>query len=710
MNFKEFSKLIYNNFVNLTKTGKLYRSEINGSKVWETYINNFTKENNPIFRDPNSSTHECNLCNNFIRRYGNIVAIDANYNIITMFDIELSEDNEYYNSCKAISELLKSNKIANVFFETFSELNSLPYESCKKSNSVFRLGIEKNPKQYSKEEAEKFGVVKPNEIREFNHFHLDLPKQFVDTGNDSIERIMADYRDNKNVFQRAMNEIPLDSYKLMIDLINQGSLPSSEQYIPILNEYVQFVTEYNNVSNNQKDNWCWNKSYELRGKSKFLGTLQGEFLKDVSEGKELQKSCDDYNKRNDSANWGIAKKALTQGMKDAVTKLIKELGCEKSFERRHATMDDILVDEIRHINVDNDTVTKEATLFDKLTIAKSTRFKRAEFDKVETVTIDKFMTDILPTCTSVELFLENKHERNLCNITTALDDTAPNIFKYGNLKSKTFNGNLAGKSQIKEEVKTKGGKVDGVLRFSMMWADGNQDNSDLDLHCVEPNRFEIYFGNKRNPTTGGNLDIDITQPNGKLAVENITFPSLSRMTEGVYKLFIRQFSARGSKGFKAEIEFNDELYSYTYDKPVQEDIQIAEVTLKNGVFTIVHKLPVVDGIGVVKTIYNLETNQFHKVNLICLSPNYWGESNVGIKHYMFMLQNCKTDVPSVSFHTEDLLPELAKNNAAMRDLAYMTMIEPTNKQLAGLGFNSTVKDEIILKLTGSFKRVVKIQI
>jgi hypothetical protein len=570
--------------------------------------------------------------------------------------------------------------------------------------------LKKNPKQYNKEEAEKFGVVKPDEIREFSHFHLDLPKQFVDTGNDSIERIMADYRDNKNVFQRGMSEIPLDSYKLMIDLINQGSLPSSEQYIPILNEYVQFVTEYNNVSNNQKDNWCWNKSYELRGKSKFLGTLQGEFLKDVSEGKELQKSCDDYNKRNDSANWGIAKKALTQGMKDSVTKLIKELGCEKSFERRHATMDDIYINEIRHINVDNDTVTKEATLFDKLTIAKSTRFKRAEFDKVETVTIDKFMTDILPTCTSVELFLENKHERNLCNITTALDDTAPNIFKYGNLKSKTFNGNLAGKSQLKEEVKTKGGKVDGVLRFSMMWADGNQDNSDLDLHCIEPNRFEIYFGNKRNPTTGGNLDIDITQPNGKLAVENITFPSLSRMTEGVYKLFIRQFSARGSKGFKAEIEFNDELYSYTYDKPVQGDIQIAEVTLKNGVFTIVHKLPVVDGIGVVKTIYNLETNQFHKVNLICLSPNYWGESNVGIKHYMFMLQNCKTDVPIVSFHTEDLLPELAKNNAAMRDLAYMTMIEPTNKQLAGLGFNSTVKDEIILKLTGSFKRVVKIQI
>lgn len=547
MNFKEFSKLIYNNFVNLTKTGKLYRSEINGSKVWETYINNFTKENNPIFRDPNSSTHECNLCNNFIRRYGNIVAIDVNYNIITIFDIELSEDNEYYNSCKAISQLLKSNKVANVFFETFNELNVLPYESCKKTNSIFRLGIEKNPKQYNKEEAEKYGVVKPNEIREFSHFHLDLPKQFVDTGNDSIERIMADYRDNKNVFQRAMNEIPLDSYKLMIDLINQGSLPSSEQYIPVLNEYVQFVTEYNNVSNNQKDNWCWNKSYELRGKSKFLGTLQGEFLKDVSEGKELQKSCDDYNKRNDSANWGIAKKALTQGMKDAVTKLIKELGCEKSFERRHATMDDIYVDEIRHMNVDSDTVIKEATIFDKLKPVQSTRFKRSEFDKVETVTIDKFMTDILPNCTSVELYVENKHERNFCNITTALDDTAPNIFKYGNLKSKTFNGNLAGKSQLTQMVEAKGGRVDGVFRFTHSWNELEPNQSLMDLHVFMPGceipksgggpsviGRRVGWNNRKDHSSGGIQDVDYTNPApvGYIPVENITFPDIKLMPDG----------------------------------------------------------------------------------------------------------------------------------------------------------------------------------
>jgi len=37
------------------------------------------------------------------------------------------------------------------------------------------------------------------------------------------------------------------------------------------------------------------------------------------------------------------------------------------------------------------------------------------------------------------------------------------------------------------------------------------------------------------------------------------------------------------------------------------------------------------------------------------------------------------------------------------------MLEPTDNQLAGLGFNATVKDEVILRLKGNFKRVIKVK-
>lgn len=104
-----------------------------------------------------------------------------------------------------------------------------------------------------------------------------------------------------------------------------------------------------------------------------------------------------------------------------------------------------------------------------------------------------------------------------------------------------------------------------------------------------------------------------------------------------------------------------------------------------------------------------ETNNFHKVNLICKSPNHWGENQVGNLHYMFMLDDCKSDSSIRSFHNENLLPDLLKHRKVMEVLGATNMIESNEKQLSGIGFNSTVKDELIVKLKGSHNRMLKIK-
>jgi hypothetical protein len=399
---------------------------------------------------------------------------------------------------------------------------------------------------------------------------------------------------------------------------------------------------------------------------------------------------------------------ITKKQIEEAKKFVEENGYEESFNRRFATIDDIKASEILHVNVGKGTI-KPVSIFDDVK-STSTRHKRNEFDGVEEVYIDKFMQDILPTCTSVEAFLLNKHEGNLVSLTTANVKESKPIFKWNNNYSWTFNGNLAGKSQIKEAVKTAGGKVDGVLRFSIMWSGDGVDDSDLDAHCHEP-AGHIYFGQRELFSNGGNLDIDITRPLMQMpkgAVENITYPTLSTMYDGDYKFVVNQFSAERSKGFKAEIEFNGELYSYEYKKPVIGNETVAIVTLKKGVFTIKHSLPCTEG-GINKEIYNLETNNFHKVNLVCLSPNHWNENNVGNKHYFFMLDNCKCPSSIRSFHAENLIPELAQHRKVLEVLGNTTMVESSEKQLSGLGFNATVQDELIVRLQGSFKRVIKIK-
>jgi len=711
MNFQTLLTKIQSQFEAMCATGKLYISSVDGETLWQTYLSSFKPKNNPIWRV--NSEHDGRNDHNFFRRYANIVAI-KNGKIISIFDTIVDE--EYADSYNACKELLTNAPIEGVFVQTYNKLVNLPYEKSKPNQAYYRLGMEKNHVQYKADnattlESEKAKGKEIGKVYTFYHYSINIPKQFIDFSNKSKESIFGELQTTKQLFQKGLL-IPLETLELVRDLIQQGSLYRGDIYLQKVLDFIKIRKDYELSTNKEffiLENF-WKTPF-----ARFANELIGTTCIELAEGKEINKVVDSFNFRVDPVNYQKAKNLeVSEKAKAEAEKKLKDLGylteTNNSFNRRYATIEDINVSEIKHTNVDN-TVEKPLGLFGKVGVPTTgfSRHKRAEFDKVESVTIDKFMKDILPTVTSMEVFLENKFNNNLVALFTAAEE-AKNLMKWSNPFSWTYENNLSGVSQIKEQVKSKGGKVDGVLRFSMMWADGNGDNSDLDLHCIEPSGNEIMFNNNYNSRTGGNLDIDITQPNGRLAVENITFPNLSKMQEGVYKLFVRQFAARNSKGFKAEVEFNGELYSYSYNQAVYGDIHVAEVTLKNGIFSIKHILPATEGEAANRTIWNLETNQFHKVNLVCESPNHWGDNKIGTKEYFFMLQDCKSDKAMRTYHIDQLNSELIPERKALELLGQYMTIEPAEKQLAGLGFNSTVKGEVIVKVKGSHQRVLKIQL
>lgn len=449
---KPFNELIQQKFAEMQQNSKLFRCNLTGDQIWDLYINSFSPEDNPVFRDPNSSEHNCNHCKNFIRRYGNIVALNENYEPVTMFDVEI--EGEYKNTARVLTQTIKKAGIASVFFETFDELNSLPYESCTKKNERFQLGVAKNVKRYTKEEAEKYGVVKPNEIREFHHLHLFLNKEFVDSSGKSAEAIVGEFKDAKSVFQRAMETIPLDTLELVRDLINQGSLLDGTTHLFKVEQMILVKKLYDSLAPKQRENWCWVYSYRFP-LAKFRNELIGVLCTELAEGEELNKACQNWNKRVDPANYMKAVAPITKKQIEEAKKFVEENGYEQSFQRRVATTDDIKVSEILHSNIGNGKL-KNVSIFDNVK-STSTRHKRSEFEGVEEVGIEKFMTSILPTCTSVEALLLNQHEGNMMTLTTSSGNEGKPIFKWDNNYSWSYNGNLAGKSQIKEEVKSKGG-------------------------------------------------------------------------------------------------------------------------------------------------------------------------------------------------------------------------------------------------------------
>jgi hypothetical protein len=705
MNFKEFSDLVSERFKTMQENGKLFRSSVSGNELWDVYLSSFKTEDNPIFRDPNSSTHNCNLDKSFIRRYGNVVSIDSEYNIITMWDVSLPENNEYYQSVLAMAQLLKSKEISDVFFETYDELNSLNYEKNNKKQSVYRLGINQNHKIYTQEEADKFGHVVANQVYQFNHFYCDLNKNFVDQTGASQSTIISEYRDAKNVFKRGVLEIPEDTLKLVRDLINQGSLLDGQTHLYKIDQILPLKNKFDKLNNDfQKDNWCWVNSYRLLF-AKFRNELIGTLCVELAEGKELNEACRAWNKRVDPANYMKAKAPITERQIKEAQNFVTSEGYEESFDRRFATIKDINVSEILHSNVGKVNV-KTASVFDNIQSTKNTtRHKRSQFDGIEEVNIEKFMQDILPTCTTIEAFFESRHEGNLVALTTTNSEESKPMFKWNNNFSWTFNGNLAGKSQIKENVKKAGGKITGTLRCSLQWNDEDTVGSiDYDLHCRTP-FSEIYYSSKRCDKTRGWLDVDMINPTN-VGIENITWQN--NLIDGRYDFFVRNFNGGSNNGFKVEIEFGDEVFNYHYETPTtyKQDVNVASIMVKDGVMSIKHHL---QESNQSKKIWGVDTNEFHKVKLVCLTPNHWGENNIGNKHYLFMVDGCKSDVNLRSFHTENLNDDLLKHRKVMEVLGNSTMLTPTDNQLCGLGFNATVKDELILKLSGTHKRTIKVK-
>ncbi len=705
---KEFNKKLQTQFNKMTATGKLFRSSLTGQQVWDLYIKSF--DNDPIYRDPASSEHNCNLCNNFIRRYGNVVAITDEFKTVSIFDFEI--EGEYAPVVAALAKALHAAPIAEVFFETFDELNKLPYEKTSKSNTVFQLGMSHNTKRYTKEEAEKFGRVKENDVVKFDHMHLFLSAVFVDMSGNSVESLMGTFRDAKNVFQRAMETISLDTLFLVRDLINQGSLLDGQTHLYKIEEIIPLKETYDLLHESEKNNWLWVNSYKFK-LAKFRGELIGALCVELSEGKELNEACKAWNIRVDPVNYMKTSAPITAKQIAEAKTFVEENGYVESFNRRFATIDDIKVSEILHSNVGDGKV-KSVSIFDGVK-SSATRHKRNEFDGVEEVSIEKFMKDILPGCSSVEAFLKNSHSGNMVSLTTANAPDSKPIFKWDNNYSWTFNGNLAGKSEIKQAVKSRGGQVEGVMRISLAFPNTADD---YDLHLTEPNGGQIYYSNLRNiHNSSGVLDLDAQGRDGhqlpEKRVENIIYTDKSKMPKGIYTALVNNYSNRGLRTpFAIEIEIDGEITLLNLKpKCVLNKVPVATVSFNGVDFEIKPSeyMEVTDSKSVSKEIYGLDTNQFHKVNLICLTPNHWEINSVGNKHYLFMLEDCKSPESIRSFHNENLIPELLAHRKVMEVLGAKNMIAPTDKQLSGLGFNATIKDELVVKLTGTHNRTIKIK-
>lgn len=687
MKFTEFVKEMQKHFTEMTKDAKvLFTVNVDPERFYNLYLDSFPDGTNNIYRKRRE--YDCSCCRHFIRDLGNVVTI-KNGKVDTIWNLNIN-DGTYSVVAKVMDLYIKKCFINGVYVRDEAVIGT------KKSREMFPTG----------------------EVNTYDHFFMNIPKKFIYTGYETKDTVKGNYNAIKHVFKRSLDEISIEATETVLELIAQNSLYKGAEWKKPLTEFKRYQKEYSEMNEGrEKDLYAWEKSIEAGA---VIGKIRnhsiGTLLVNISEGMELDTAVKKYEQIVAPANYKRPKAIFTKKMLEDAKKTITELGYMGALQRRFATLDDITVNNILFSNKDSaKRISGAMDLFDEM--ESEVAIDPKKFTRVEEISVEDFIKNVLPIAKELEVYLENKHVQNMVSLIAPENKEEKTMFKWDNGFSWAYTGNITD-SDIKENVKAAGGSVTGVVRFSIQWNDGDgKDNSDLDAHCIEPGRGDhIYFGHKVSRRTNGNLDIDITHPLDQcraskgVAVENITFPSKANMIPGTYRFYVNQYSYRNSQGFKAEIEVNGEIHSYEYNHPVRGDVDVAEVILDNeGNFKVVDKLSG-NCATVSKDVWGIKTLQFVPVSVVCYSPNYWDEQKgIGHQHLFFMLKNCVNPEEPNGFYNEFLKSDLEKHKRVFEALGAKAHVKDVDDQLSGVGFSLTKRNDLVVKVKGNTERVLKIK-
>lgn len=675
MNFHTFALAVNKQFS--TFKTEVFYVDVERDELFQVYLAAFPAGTDPLYKV--NSEHNCNCCKQFIRNVGHIVTVNSDYSLNTIWDIKIDTEPVYQIVADTLSNYVKQKAIAGVF---------------RTSERAFG-------KEYTREST----MIK------HSHFFFDKIPNNLYIFKDDLATKQGDLNTNRQMLESGLTEITAESCSIVKELIDQNSLYRGQEFLPTVKSALNVINKYSNVPQQHKHTFLWVASVDASVPVRFKNSVIGTLLYDLSHDVDVEAAVRSFESKVAPTNYKRPTALITKAMIEQAKETVNKLGLQTALIRRHAVVDDITINNVLFADRSTSVFKSSDNILDNLSVKESAK----NYSKVQEVTIDQFISTIIPNSTSLELMVENRHENNFMTLIAPVHTDIQQLFKWDNNFSWSYNGNVT--DSIKERVKKAGGDVDGYLRVSLSWF----NTDDLDLHCnfgKSNKRDHIYFGNKRGSYTKGVLDVDMNAFGNlsRTPVENITWKTKTDLTPGQYSIDVNQFTCRNNTeiGFTLEIEWNNQITNYHYTKKVSSNINVCkfEVNEQHEVTSITVS-PNVQTDGYVESnsqnIWGIDTNTWVPVSLMMLSPNHWDDKQFGNKHWFFMLKDCKNPNAVRGFYNEFLVDSLTKHRKVFEVLGNDLKIPYDDNQLSGVGFSSTNEDSILCRVSGALNRVVKIK-
>lgn len=680
--FHSFQKAVNAQFARMAK-GELLCVGLNKDKLWEKYLKSFPAGTNPIVRE--RTEHDCSCCRQFIRNMGNVVSV-IDGQLVTIWDADI-RDPVYAEVAAKLARAIKKSPIEDYFVH---------YQQ--------RQGTESNV-----EVTEKGTIT-------WSHFYVDVPlknagRSFI-VDKKRVDSVTGDLRTTREVFDRGLRELTLDAVETVRDVIAQGSLYRGNDFKHMIEGFLKHKVAYDALPEADRELYAWLHALTIdtniaRIRNVSIGTL----LIDLSAGVDIEDAVRKFEGSIMAPqNYKRPTALVSQKMIADAQKKIEELGLATALHRRYAHISDVSVKDVIFVDRSLRKSLKGSKLFDDLPTKE--RMPK-NYAKAEKVGIDEFLKNVVPLAESIEVLVENEHEPNLVSVVAPVEKTEARLFQWGNDFSWAYNGDVA--DSIRERVKKAGGNVTGDFCCRLAW--GNYD--DLDLHMIEETsgrpfgKYEIFFGNRGSLSpSGGELDVDMNAGGGttREPVENIFYSRLANMHHGSYMLFVHQYAKRESAdvGFTVEVDILGATTTFSYPKAVRDGQRIEVARFVRDANGLRIDKEFLQSTQAPRKMWGIDTQKFHRVSAITLSPNYWGNKGVGNKHYFFLIDGCVNEGTPRGFFNEFLRSELTPHRKVIELVGNRARVEPTSDQLSGLGFSDTKRASIKVRVSGSFNRTLEV--